>query len=76
MVGKSIGAGACANMKRGNTLYEITDDTFMISLLSVGKDPEEGYDWLYIVMLDIVGYPSIFFIFNVNASTNFLLTRR
>ena len=54
VVGRSIGAGACANMKRQNRLYEITDETPIISLLSVGADSEDGMDWLYIVMKDIV----------------------
>ena len=54
VVGKSVGAGACANLKRPNKLYEITDETQIIYLLSVDDDPEQGYDWLYIVMKDIV----------------------
>lgn len=54
VVGKSVGAGACANVKRQNELYEISDETPIICLLSVEDDPEQGYDWLYIVMKDIV----------------------
>lgn len=53
VVGRSIGSGACANMKRNNTLYEITDETKIISLLSTGAT-EDGYDWLYLVIKDIV----------------------
>ena len=53
VVGKSIGAGACANARRNNALYEITDETKIISLLSTGN-MEDGYDWLYLVIKDIV----------------------
>ena len=52
MVGGSIGAGACANVKRNAKIYKIDDDTKMLHLLS--EKEGEGNDWLFIVIEDIV----------------------
>ena len=52
MIGGSIGAGACANVKRNAKIYKIDDDTKMLHLLSE-KDGEDN-DWLFIVIEDIV----------------------
>jgi len=52
VVGGSIGAGACANVKRNAKIYKIDDDTEMLHFLS--KKDGEGNDWLFIVIEDIV----------------------
>ena len=52
MIGGSIGAGACANVKRNAKIYKIDDDTKMLHLLSEREG--EGNDWLFIVIEDIV----------------------
>lgn len=53
VIGHSIGAGACANVRRQGKMYHIEDDTKLIHFLS---EEEEGTanDWLYIVIADIV----------------------
>ncbi len=53
VVGHSIGAGACANVRRQGRIYHIEDDTCLLQFLS---EEEEGTDndWLYVVIADIV----------------------
>ena len=52
VIGGSIGAGACANVKRNAKIYKIDDDTKMLHFLS--KEPGGANDWLFIVIDDIV----------------------
>ena len=54
MVGSSIGAEACATVKRSGKIYKIDDSTKMLHFLSEEKDVGEGNDWLYTVIEDIV----------------------
>ena len=54
VVGSSIGAGACANLKRSGKISKIDDSTKMLHFLSEEKDVGEGNDWLYTVIKDIV----------------------
>ena len=54
VVGSSIGAGACANVKRSGKIYKIDDSTKMLHFLSEEKDVGECNDWLYTVIEDIV----------------------
>ena len=53
-VGANIGIGACAQMRRENKILVIEDGAKLIPFLSV-KDVE-GYDWLYVVIEDIVSH--------------------
>ena len=54
VVGSSIGAGACANVKRSGKIYKIDDTTKMLHFLSEENDVEGANDWLYTVIEDIV----------------------
>ena len=55
VIGRSIGAGACANAKRENRVPEIKVDTPVFRLLSSGdNDDESELDFLYLVINDIV----------------------
>ena len=54
VVGNSIGAGACANIKRDSSLFCIKDDTKFLHFLSDTENEGEGNDWLYIVIADMV----------------------
>ena len=54
MVGSSIGAGACANVKRSGKIYKIDDTTKMLHFLSEENNVEGANDWLYTVIEDIV----------------------
>jgi len=58
VIGGSIGAGACANVKRNAKIYKINDDTKMLHFLSE-KDGEDN-DWLFIVIEDIVTFHNEF----------------
>eukprot|EP00731_Ephydatia_muelleri_P026790 Em0018g890a len=53
-IGHAIGAGACVAVRRGNKLYTIADDMPLLHFLSDTPEEEEGNDWLYIVMADII----------------------
>ena len=63
MIGGTIGAGACANVKRNTKLYKINDDTKMLHLLSE-KDGKDN-DWLFTVIEDIVSGLSNFQVLQV-----------
>ena len=54
VVGSSIGAGACANVKRSGKIYKIDDCTKMLHFLSEENDVGGANDWLYTVIEDIV----------------------
>ena len=54
VVGSSIGAGACANVKRSGKIYKIDDNTKMLHFLSEERDVGGANDWLYTVIEDIV----------------------
>ena len=54
VVGSSIGAGACANVRRSGKIYKIDDATKMLHFLSEENDVEGTNDWLYTVIEDIV----------------------
>lgn len=54
VVGSSIGAGACANVKRSGKIYKIDDTTKMLHFLSEKNDVGGDNDWLYTVIEDIV----------------------
>ena len=60
-VGRHIGAGACANVRREGLIYHLTDDTKLIHMLSVERESTTDEDddatangWLLLVITDIV----------------------
>ena len=58
VVGHSIGGGACGNARRGGKVLQIDDRTKLLHFLS-SSDEEEGNDWLYLVIDDIVSANSM-----------------
>ena len=57
-IGKHIGAGACANVKRDGVIFHLTQDTKLVHMLSVDKETsgndDEDHGWLLLVIMDIV----------------------
>ena len=51
VVGRSVGVGTYASVKRSGKIYKIDDTTKMLHLLSEVKGAN---DWLYTVIEDIV----------------------
>ena len=62
VVGSSIGAGACANVRRSGKIYKIDDTTKMLHFLSEENDVEGANDWLYTVIEDIVSSRGMYII--------------
>lgn len=59
VIGHTIGAGACANVKRKGKIYCIEDGTKLLHFLSVTNVEGEEHDWLHIVIADIVSHNAL-----------------
>ena len=60
VVGSSIGAGACANVKRSGKIYKIDDSTKMLHFLSEENDVGGANDCLYTVIEHIVSSRGVY----------------
>ncbi len=54
VIAHSIGAGACANVRRQGRIFHIEDGTKLLHFLSEEEVDGTDNDWLYIVIADIV----------------------
>ncbi len=54
VIAHSIGAGACANVRRHGRSFHIEDGTKLLYFLSDKEEEGTDNDWLYIVIADIV----------------------